>query len=160
MRTARSSSRRRGSPPVTHTLGPGLSLNQAPPRSGTPPGPGTPPRPGTPRTRPPRTRQPPGTRPPPCEQNYWHTLVKILPCCKLRLRVVTRMSCLMETHNIYRNRKKSRCNFFSECVTHLVFIVQVAQDRQSAAAAEFGWSQYDGCVGWGGNVQVPRIRIT
>ena len=28
----------------------------------------------------------PGT--PPCEQNSWHTLLKILPCPKLRLRVV------------------------------------------------------------------------
>ena len=29
------------------------------------------------------------TIPSPCEQNYWHTLLKILPCPKLRLRAVT-----------------------------------------------------------------------
>ena len=35
-------------------------------------------------------QRPPGQRPPsPCEQNDWHTHVKILPCPKLRLRLVT-----------------------------------------------------------------------
>ena len=29
---------------------------------------------------------------PPCEQNSWHTLLKILPCPKLRLRAVKRQS--------------------------------------------------------------------
>ena len=38
---------------------------------------------------PPGTRDPPRTKQPhPCEQNSWHTLVKILPCPKLRLRAV------------------------------------------------------------------------
>ena len=40
-------------------------------------------RPGTSQTRP-----PPGPGTPPCGQISWHTLVKILPCPKLRLRAV------------------------------------------------------------------------
>ena len=36
----------------------------------------------------PRDQTPPGLGIPPCEQNSWHTLVKILPCPKLRLRAV------------------------------------------------------------------------
>ena len=37
----------------------------------------------------PRSRHPPGSRhPPPRGQNSWHTLLKILPCPKLRLRAV------------------------------------------------------------------------
>ena len=31
---------------------------------------------------------PPGNHAPPCGQNCWHTLLKILPCPKLRLRAV------------------------------------------------------------------------
>ena len=85
MRTVRSSGRR-GSPPGP----PGPEAPQPrPPRDQTPP----------PRTRPPRTRHPLGEDPPPgagtpqeqtprYEQNSWYTLVKILPCPKLRLRVV------------------------------------------------------------------------
>ena len=34
---------------------------------------------------------PPPPHPPPCEQNSWHTLLKILPCPKLRLRAVIRI---------------------------------------------------------------------
>ena len=36
----------------------------------------------------PRSRHPPGPDPPTCGQNSWHTLLKILPCPKLRLRAV------------------------------------------------------------------------
>ena len=64
MRTAHSSSRDGGSPP------------------GTPPGPDPPPRAGTP-----AGAGTPWTRPP-CGQNSSHTLLKILPCPKLRLRAV------------------------------------------------------------------------
>ena len=53
-------------------------LHQAPPPSRHPPGAGTPPG-----TRPPG----PGT-PPTCGQNSWHTLLKILPCPKIRLHAV------------------------------------------------------------------------
>ena len=35
----------------------------------------------------------PGTSPP-CGQNSWHTLLKILPCPKLRLRAVTKQNAL------------------------------------------------------------------
>ena len=35
--------------------------------------------------------RPPRSRHPPCEQNSWHMLMKILPCPKLHLWVVTRM---------------------------------------------------------------------
>ena len=80
IRTARSSSRLGGSPP-------GTPPEQPPPGPGNPPGPGTPPDQAPPRTRHPPDQAPPRTRPP-CEQNSWHTLVKILPCPKLRLRAV------------------------------------------------------------------------
>ena len=33
---------------------------------------------------------------PPCEQNSWHTLLKILPCPKLRLRAVINLQLLLE----------------------------------------------------------------
>ena len=90
MRTARSSSRG--------------GLHQAPPQEQVPPdqppswtspsGPGTLsrdqalPGPGTPQDQaPPRSRHPPGAGTPPVDR---HTLVNILPCPKLRLRVVTK----------------------------------------------------------------------
>ena len=56
--------------------------HQAPPRSRYPPD-QAPPGPGTP-----WEQTPPGSRHPPCEQNSWHTPMKILPCPKLRLRAV------------------------------------------------------------------------
>ena len=67
MRTARSSSH------------PGGCLHQAPPGSRHPSGPGTPNPPGA---------DTPQNQSPPREQNSWHTPMKILPCPKLRLRVV------------------------------------------------------------------------
>ena len=96
MRTARSSSRPRGvstrHPPGTrpprsrhpqdqtpHPLGPDPPFGAGTPRDQTPPPPGT--RPPTPGTRPPGPD-------PPCGQNSWHTLLKILPCPKLRLHAV------------------------------------------------------------------------
>ena len=45
----------------------------------------SPPEPGTPWDQ----AHTPRTRHPPCEQNSWHTPVKILPCPKLRLQAVT-----------------------------------------------------------------------
>ena len=71
MRTARSSSCLGGSP------------------LGTPPGAGIPfpqDQTHTPRTSPPGADPPKQT--PACEPNSWHTLLKILPCPKLRLRAV------------------------------------------------------------------------
>ena len=66
--------------------GPGPDPPQLPPwvwawRPPTPPGEGA----GLPETSAPPQDQ--ATLP--CEQNSWHTLVKILPCPKLRLRAVT-----------------------------------------------------------------------
>ena len=81
MRTARSSSRQGGGSP------PGTPPEQAP---GTrhPPGAGTPLEPGTPRTRHPPGPGTPPDQAPPRGQNSWHTLLKIWPCPKLRLRAV------------------------------------------------------------------------
>ena len=70
-------------------------LHQAPPRADTPweQTIGTdPPNPDqAPGSRPHQSR-PPGPGNSPCEQNSWHTLVKILPCPKLRLRAPIRWS--------------------------------------------------------------------
>ena len=50
--------------------------------------------PGTPREQtPPSRHTPPWSRHPPCEQNSWHTPMKILPCPKLRLRAVINRRC-------------------------------------------------------------------
>ena len=69
MHTARSSSRPRG-----------VSTRHPPEQVS--------PWPGTPRAGTPQTRHPPRADPPACGQNSWHTLLKILPCPKLRLRAV------------------------------------------------------------------------
>ena len=40
--------------------------------------------------------------PPPCEQNSWHTLLKILPCPKLRLRAaIIVLNCLTDMWNVW-----------------------------------------------------------
>ena len=73
-------------PPAAVAIGGGgVSLHQAPP-------PDQDPLPGTRyhplRDQTPQEQAPPGTRHPPRGQNSWHTLLKILPCPKLRLRTV------------------------------------------------------------------------
>ena len=104
MRTAGSSSHPGGlhqspTPGADTLLGAGTPREQLPPDQipleQTPPGAGNPPRSRHPPEQapppdqaPPRSKPPLGPGTPPCRQNSWHTLLKILPCLKLRLRVI------------------------------------------------------------------------
>ena len=63
---------------------------------------------------------------PPCEQNSWHTLLKILPCPKLRLRAV----------NIYESRAMDYLKICHEQRTFLSFIDAYLQ---SFLYRQFAW---------------------